>query len=218
MKFRKIRQDFLRFIGNYFIFNLINVLCKTVRITFVNKNILDTLENEGNKYVLAFWHGTMLLPWYIHRKKDFVALISKSKDGDILAKILKNWGYRVLRGSSSTGGKVALQIMIDFAKNNSSIAITPDGPRGPKNKMKPGAVITAKKGKLPLILAGVGCKRKKILKSWDKFEVPWFFTKAKVIYSQPIYLDINLNYAETSGMIKFCETKLNELQNEAGMY
>ena len=107
----------------------------------------------------------MLLPWYLHGNPSFVALISKSKDGDLLAKLLENWNYKVIRGSSSTDGDVALKFMIDYAKNNYSIAITPDGPRGPAHKLKAGAIVSAKKSKVPLVLAGVGYNKKKILKS-----------------------------------------------------
>ena len=57
------------------------------------------------------------------------------------------------------------------------VAITPDGPRGPAHKLKPGAVVSAKKSKVPLVLAGVGFKKKKIFKSWDQFEVPYLFSE-----------------------------------------
>ncbi len=215
MRLRKFRQDTLRVLGNIFLTGLVNVLCKTLRVTLVNRSVVDSLEIENKNYVLAFWHGTMLLPWYLNRKKNFAALISKSKDGDLLAKILKHWKYEVVRGSSSTGGNVALGIMIDFAKNKSSIAITPDGPRGPVYKMKAGAVITAKKSHLPLVLCGIGIKKKKILSSWDSFEIPAPFTKVKVIFSDPVYVDDRLGYNETSKVILECEKKLNVLQSEA---
>lgn len=215
MTLRKIRQNALRIIGNLVLHVSINVLCKSMRISFVNKNAVDRLEQDGQKYILAFWHGTMLLPWYLNRDKKFAALISKSKDGDLLNKLLKRWNYNVIRGSSSTGGEVALGIMVDFAKNNNSIAITPDGPRGPAFKLKAGAVVTAKKSGLPLVLVGVGYKNKKLLKSWDSFQVPIFFTKASAVYSEPIYVKSNLNYDETSRVIKKCELKLFELQTEA---
>lgn len=215
MKLKKLRQDTLRFIGNYFLNNAVNVLCKTLRITTSNKNVIDELERSGKNYVLAFWHGTMLLSWYLHRNKNFVALISKSKDGDLLAKILKNWNYRVVRGSSSTGGNVALGIMVDYAKNNHSIAITPDGPRGPIYKFKAGAVITAKKSSLPLVLVGIGINKKRILKSWDRFEIPGFFSRVNVYYSDPLYIKNNLSYDDTSKVIVNCERELNKLQNDA---
>lgn len=215
MKLRKFSQSVLRFLGNLFLIYLINVLCKTLRFTIINKNAVETLDDDRKNYVLAFWHGTMLLPWYLNRKKKFAALISKSKDGDLLAKILKSWKYEVVRGSSTAGGNVALGIMVDYAKNNSSVAITPDGPRGPVHKMKAGAVITAKKSGIPLVLCGIGIKKKKNLKSWDGFEVPMPFTKVNVIFSDPFYFDKNLGFDETSKIILNCETKLNELQIEA---
>ena len=218
MKLRKLSQTVLRIIGNIFLIYLVNVLCKSLRITYVNKNAVDALEKQSKNYVLAFWHGTMLLPWYTSRKKNIAALISKSKDGDLLAKILKSWKYEVIRGSSTTGGSVALGIMVDYAKNNSSVAITPDGPRGPALKMKAGAVITAKKSRLPLILCGIGIKKKKALKSWDSFEVPMPFTKVYVIFSDPMYIDENLGFNETSKIILNCEAKLNELQYEAARF
>ena len=188
MKLKKARQNSLRFIGQMFLANIVTALCKSLKIIKINDEAIIKLDNENKNYILAFWHGTMLLPWYLHGKPNCAALISKSKDGDLLAKILKHWNYNVVRGSSSTGGDIALGIMIDFAKNDYSVTITPDGPRGPTHKFKAGAVITAKKSKVPLILAGVGFKKKKVLSNWDKFEVPHFFSEAKIIYLSLIHI------------------------------
>jgi len=215
MTLKKIKQDTIRFTGNFFLYFGVNVLCKTLRISFVNKKIIDELEVNKNNYVLAFWHGTMILPWYLQRNKNFAALISKSKDGELLGRLLKRWNYNVIRGSSSVGGDVALGIMVDYAKHNNSIAITPDGPRGPAFKLKAGAVITAKKSGVPLVLLGIGFKNKKLLKSWDTFQVPFFFTKANAVFSNPIYIDNRLSYDETSKIIESCEKQLCNLQEEA---
>jgi lysophospholipid acyltransferase (LPLAT)-like uncharacterized protein len=215
MKLKEARQNSLRFIGQMFLANIVTGLCKSLKVLKINDESIKKLDNENKNYILAFWHGTMLLPWYLHGKPNCAALISKSKDGALLAKILKHWNYNVVRGSSSTGGDIALAIMIDFAKNDYSVTITPDGPKGPAHKFKAGAVITAKKSKVPLILAGVGFKKKKVLSNWDKFEVPHFFSEAKIIYSEPIFIEANLSYEETSKIIIDCEDKLNELQREA---
>lgn len=215
MKLRKIWQNSLRFIGHFVLVHLVNVLCKTLRITEKNRNVINELEKANKNYVLAFWHGSMLLPWYIHRGEKMIALISKSKDGDLLARVLKNWKYVVIRGSSSTGGDVALGIMVDYGKNKHSITITPDGPRGPRHKLKAGAVIAAKKSGLPLILTGVGIQNKRSLNSWDTFSVPKFFAKATLIYSDPIYIEKDLAYEETSKVIDDCEIKMNKLQEKA---
>ncbi|HED07278.1 MAG TPA: DUF374 domain-containing protein [Ignavibacteria bacterium] len=218
MKIRKLEQAFLRKLGHYTLFQIVNVLCKSLRITFKNKEVIDKLENENQKFVLAFWHGSMLLPWYLQRHKNFAGLTSKSKDGDLLNKVLKLWGYNVVRGSSTEGGEVALGILLDYAKNGCSISITPDGPLGPYRKMKAGAVIAAKKSGLPLVLIGVGFKGKRNLKSWDKFTVPKLSTKAKVVYSDPIRIDKDLSYGETTKMIVKCEKILNQIQDEAEIF
>jgi len=215
MNLRKRYQDFLRFIGNYVLYMLIQTLCKTLRVQSVGSDSFHSLLNENKKFVLAFWHGTMVIPWFAHRNYKLLAIISKSKDGDLLAKILRKWNYKVVRGSSSKGGNVALQIMIDHAKHECPVAITPDGPRGPNFKMKAGAVITAKKSEVPLVLVGVGYKSKRKLHSWDNFEVPFLFSKVQLVYSEPILIDKNLGYGETSKMILECEEKLNELQKKA---
>lgn len=215
MNLRKIKQNFLRFIGNYVLFYLVNILCLTLRINFVNNSVIDELEKNNKNFILGFWHGTMLLPWYLNRNKNFAGLTSRSKDGDLLAKILKQWNYTVLRGSSTEGGDIALGMMIDFAKNGYSIAITPDGPTGPPHKLKAGAVISARRSRLPLVLVGIGFKKKRYLKSWDSFQIPKFFTSANVIYSDPVYVSEDLSREETSKIILECEKKLNGLQSEA---
>ncbi len=218
MKIRKAQQEFLRFIGGFSLFAAVNILCKTLRIQTENYSSIDKLKKENKNYVIVFWHGSMLLPWFLHRNQGLIALISKSKDGNLLAKILKSWKYTVVRGSSTEGGEVALGILVDYAKNNCSIAITPDGPKGPRHKLKAGAVITAKRSGLPLILIGVGFKRKRELNSWDKFFLPGFFSKVKVIYSDPIFVQKELSYEETSKVIENCENMLNELHEKANTF
>ena len=215
MSLKKSKQGVLRFLGHHFLYYILTTLCKSLKIVRQNNQVIETLNKNNQNYVLAFWHGTMLLPWYLHGSKNFAALTSKSKDGDLLAKILKKWKYKVIRGSSSTGGDVALGIMVDYAKNRYSVAITPDGPRGPRHNFKAGAVVTAKKTGIPLILAGVGFKRKKFLSNWDKFEIPYFFTTAKIVYSDLVYVNSNLTFEETSAVISSCNAELNKLQEQA---
>ena len=215
MNTKQVKQNALRFFCNLILTHSLDALCKTLKVSYKNKKTVESLRKQQQNYVLAFWHDTMLLPWFLHKNDGFAALTSKSKDGDLLAKQLKHWRYKVVRGSSSKGGDVALGIMVDHAKNGYSIAITPDGPKGPIHKFKAGAVVTAKRTGVPVVLMGIGIKSKTELKSWDRFQVPNPFTKVKVIYSEPVYVDEKLSYDETSKVIEECEKKLNELQLEA---
>ena len=208
----------LNFFGNLFLKTGVNLLCKSLKINISNKKVVNDLIDNNKNFVIAFWHGTMLVPWFIQNRKNMAALISQSKDGNLLTKILENWNYKVVRGSSSSGGEEALENIIELIKQNYSVAITPDGPRGPQYKFKAGAVVAAKKSKVPLILLGVAYKKKRVLKSWDNFEVPNFFSKVNVIFSDPVFIPSELNYDQTSEMIVKCEQQLNDLQKQAGIF
>ncbi|MGD8777983.1 MAG: lysophospholipid acyltransferase family protein [Ignavibacteria bacterium] len=218
MKLKEIKRNTLRFIGNKFLYYITALLCKTLKVIKINEEAVAGLEKQNKNYVFAFWHGKMLMPWYINRKKNFSALVSRSKDGDILANLLKKWKYDVSRGSSHAGGKEALDEILTKANSKKCVAITPDGPTGPIYKMKAGAVITAKKTQIPIIMVGVYNGKKYVLKSWDKFEIPKLFSKSVLVFSDPIYVDDNLSYNETTLKIDECESTLMELEKEAQKY
>ena len=206
------KKRILRFLGNGFAEPLLNILCKTLKINEINKSAVTEMVNNNQNVVFAFWHGTMLVPWYTLKEFSPSTIISKSKDGDLLTNLLVKWGYNVKRGSSSNQGKEILDKLVFEAKNKKCIAITPDGPRGPEKIMKAGAVIIAKKAQIPLVLVGTYYSRKVKLKSWDKFEIPYFFSKASVTYSDPIFISENLSYDETDKQIKELGIELEQLQ------
>lgn len=215
---KNLLKKFLNLLGLHFGSFVINIYCKTLRIKEINKQSIDELTKNNKNFIVTFWHGTMLIPWFLMRNKNLDTIVSQSKDGEILTKLLKRWNYNVHRGSSSRGGKEVLNTLIESAKNNYSIAITPDGPRGPKNVMKAGAVVISKETNVPLVLIGVHNGNKFKLKSWDAFEIPKPFSKVCVLYSEPIYLDKNLSFDETNKMIISLSNKLNNLQTEAEQY
>jgi len=215
MKYKEIKQMFLRFVGNYLLHVAVNVLCKTLKIRFHNSKETDELLSSEKNIVFAFWHGTMLIPWFLQKEKNFAALVSQSRDGDLLANILTKWKYDVARGSSHRGGKEALEILMKKVEQHHSISITPDGPTGPPRQMKAGAVIVAQRSKIPLVLCGIGCKSKYVLNSWDKFEIPKFFSRVNVVYSEQIFIESDLERDEVSNIIDDCNVSLNELQSEA---
>jgi hypothetical protein len=129
----------------------------------------------------------MLIGWWLFKKENFSALISKSPDGDILSKLLQGWQYDVFRGSSSKGGKDALEKII---KENKSTVVTPDGPRGPVKEMKNGALIISNKTGFPIIPIKIDYSKKKILhKSWDKFEIPLPFSECKVYFGKSYFYE-----------------------------
>ena len=215
MTLKEIKRNIMRKAGSVILPFAVDVLCKSLRIKIENGEAVKKLLDEKKNFVVAFWHGSMLVGWFLHSRKNFAALVSQSKDGDLLSLVLTNWGFEVARGSSHVGGKEALIILLKQAQEGYSIAITPDGPTGPIYKMKAGAVVTAMKSKIPLFLLGIASEKKRNLKSWDKFVVPKFFSKTVVVYSDPIWFDANLNYDETNVKIAECEEMLNKLHKKA---
>ena len=214
MKLKSIKQNILRFLGNHAASSLINLLIKSLSVKRVNADAFDLLSKNKN-CIVAFWHGKMFLGWYLQKNRHFSSLVSQSKDGEVLANMLTKWNYSVTRGSSHIGGKEAMEIMVGQTNSGASFAITPDGPKGPRHKMKAGAVVLAKKCSTELFLIGIGFKRKIAFRSWDLFELPFPFTKAIAVYSEPLSFSSDMTYEETSRAIENCETKLNELNNYA---
>ncbi|MCB0725424.1 MAG: lysophospholipid acyltransferase family protein [Ignavibacteriae bacterium] len=137
--------------------------------------------------IFIFWHNKMLIGWRLFKGKRYTALVSQSKDGEILSRMLKKWKYNVVRGSSSKGGKEALD-EIASDKLNSSVVITPDGPRGPAGIIKNGALILSNKTGFPIIPVSISYSRSKVLsKSWDKFEIPLPFSTCTVKFGDEFY-------------------------------
>lgn len=185
-----------------FIF-LLNFISKTWRINVIGKS-----PKHG---IVVFWHGKMLPGWYNLRKQKPVAVVSQSKDGEILSVLLERWSYSLIRGSSSKGGKEVLNSIVKNAKNQ-LVLMTPDGPRGPAKELKAGAIIASQRAKVPLTLCGISIKNKLIFRnSWDNFEFPLPFTKIIVKYSNSYYIEESENRNLTEQKIKDIEQLLNEI-------
>ncbi|HET6401383.1 MAG TPA: DUF374 domain-containing protein [Candidatus Kapabacteria bacterium] len=132
--------------------------------------------------VIMFWHGKMLSGWYSVRRNRPIALVSQSKDGNLLASVLAFWGYKLSRGSSKKSGMDALNKAMEVirTKDADTLVITPDGPRGPRHRFKRGAFIAARELSLPLYMLEIECHSTRVLKSWDKFEVPLPFSRISI--------------------------------------
>lgn len=177
---------------NWLLHALIELLNRTITFSTENESPFESLLAEGSPFVLVFWHGSMTYPWWRMRFRKAAALVSQSKDGQLLADLLQRWGYHVLRGSSSRGSKEAMTAMRQAVREGHVLCVTPDGPRGPYHEMKMGAVRVAQTMNVPLVMVSVGYRRFKRLRSWDRFEIPYPFTRARVLYSDPISIDPTL--------------------------
>lgn len=185
-------------------------VCRTYRIKVMNPEALDGVRTRN--FVLAFWHGSMVIGWYLHRPAPAYAggmhaLVSRSNDGEYLSAILDMWGYTLIRGSSHRGGKEAMQIMTDEVKNGARLVVTPDGPTGPRHVMKIGAVRAAQQASAPLLIASIQTEKKYHLKSWDRFEIPYPFSRVDVRYIGPLAIDPMLNGESLTARVREIESE-----------
>jgi hypothetical protein len=167
----------------------------TLRIHWDNRT--GYLINEpGGPAIYCLWHNRLILCMevYVRQTKQrslgvgLAALISASKDGAFLEAILNRFGVQAARGSSSRRGPQALLELTSWAERGYDLAITPDGPRGPRYSVQPGVMSLAQLTGLPIVPFGFYAHRKIQLKSWDGFQIPLPFSRCDLILGKPIHV------------------------------
>ncbi len=137
---------------------------------------LDALHQTGHHAILAFWHGQQLLMLFGYRGAGTHALISQHGDGEIIARIVARFGHQAVRGSSTRGGAGALRALIKLGRSGQDIAVTPDGPKGPRQVAKLGVIQLAKASGLPIVPMIFACSKKNSLRagtaSWSRTHSP----------------------------------------------
>ncbi|MCL5286182.1 MAG: lysophospholipid acyltransferase family protein [Nitrospirae bacterium] len=171
---------------------------------------------EGKPVLIAFWHNQgLFMPFVWFGKPGKIKLIvSQSKDGDLIAALLRWFGILSVRGSSSRGSTAALKELLRLDRaGEDSIVFTPDGPKGPIYRVKEGVAYLALSSKKPLYLLSVTCSRVKVLDSWDRFRIPLPFGKATYVCSPPLYLSdcSGLPLPEAAAIIEECLMQTNRI-------
>ena len=165
---------------------LVRLLGATWRIEWANSEGAARLEREKQPFIVAFWHEHILSLAYTHRDRGIVVLVSQSKDGEYISQVIHRLGMGTVRGSSSRGGVRALLQMAKLGRDGHSLAVTPDGPRGPRHVVQPGLLSIAARSGLPIVPLTSGARSAWRLGSWDRFEIPKPFTRLRVITGKPI--------------------------------
>lgn len=144
---------------------------------------LDDLLARGEALIVVFWHEDILPIAWVHRHQGFAPLISTHADGEIIARIVRSLGYRTVRGSTSRGGARALLEMARLLAKGVSVAITPDGPRGPRRSMTPGPTVLAQRTGRRILAVRAHADRAWRLATWDRHLVPKPFARVTLRYS-----------------------------------
>lgn len=142
-----------------------------------------TLEKSDVPVALVLWHNRLFVSTEYFRRfrrhRPVAALVSASKDGAWLAAFYRLVGIEPVRGSSSNHGREAARVLIEKMRAGCDLGITPDGPRGPMYTVEPGVLVVTRRVEAPLVLLGIEYTRAWRLKSWDRFYIPWPFSRVK---------------------------------------
>ncbi len=142
---------------------IIRVLYRTMRLRFIGYNPSRSTKSSDGQIMLAFWHGRLMMMPYVYPGRDFTVLISTHRDGELIARTVRALGIEAVRGSSTRGWVGGLKGLLGAVKKGRDLAITPDGPRGPRHKAQGGVIQIAAKTGLPIVPVAFGASKKKLL-------------------------------------------------------
>jgi lysophospholipid acyltransferase (LPLAT)-like uncharacterized protein len=188
-QFKKIIEDIVIFLLPYYL----KILKKTSRVIYLNKEYIEPYLEEKKPFILSLWHCNAFTGPILIRDMDLYILISQSRDGELINRIVKRFNNHSVRGSSSKGGIQALKVLIKIAREGKRILITPDGPRGPAFKLQPGIITLASQTGIPIIPFHHESIKQKKAKSWDAMRIPALFNTIIVSYGEPIFIPPNLD-------------------------
>jgi lysophospholipid acyltransferase (LPLAT)-like uncharacterized protein len=167
---------------------VIKLLGRTVRFEVEGWENWKAIERGGHLPIYVIWHNRTFLGTYWWRKRRIVVLTSRSFDGEYIARFIQRFGYGAARGSSTRGGATAIVEMIRLMRAGCPTALTPDGPKGPPYVTKMGPVLLAKKSQHPMLPITVTPTSYWKLPSWDAYQIPKPFTRARVRFAAPIFV------------------------------
>jgi len=168
---------------------IIRLLRLTIRVEFFGEEHPKKFWDRGETVILAFWHDQLLLMVQGYRGPGAKIMISSSKDGELIARTMEHFGQGAVRGSSTRGGRKAFREMLDLAKESVDLVITPDGPKGPRHEVKDGVVQLARILARPVIPMAFVCSRGHRFASWDRFMLPFPFSRGVYSFGAPVFFD-----------------------------
>jgi len=181
---------------------------KSLRIRFLGEG------EKGRRVIYALWHGRMFVLIYFYRRMRIDVLISQHSDGELVTRVVKGLGYLPVRGSSTRGGLKGFFELSQEARGR-SLAITPDGPRGPREVVQPGIILLAQRTGLPIVPLGASAQKRLVLPSWDGFLIPHPFSRAVVIEGPPLWVERSLKDGALEEKRGELERRLREINRRA---
>jgi hypothetical protein len=176
----------------------------------------------GEKLIFALWHNRLALSVVLYRRyilrlapeRRLAGMVSASRDGGLLAQILEHFGIEPVRGSTSRRGPQALMEMTTRAERGYDLAITPDGPRGPRYEVQDGVISTARLTGLPIVPVSYHLNWKIQLRSWDQFQIPLPFARCEIEVGRVLRVPREASDAERDALRRQLETEMRAITRD----
>jgi lysophospholipid acyltransferase (LPLAT)-like uncharacterized protein len=168
------------------------LLRATVRIEHVNREAIEPLLRGEEGFIACFWHGRLLAMPFAYKGCRIKVLISRHQDGEFIARIVGYFGIKAVRGSSRRGAMSSARQILKELDQGTGIAITPDGPKGPRHHIKQGIIEMARITQRPIVPVTYSASRKMVFSTWDRFVLPYPFSKVLFLWGNPVYVSHDL--------------------------
>lgn len=196
---------------------LMRAWAATLRRVDVGRQYPESCWARGERGIVTFWHGRLLMMPFGYPRQPGTILISQHRDGEYITRIAKRLGFDVVRGSATRGAAGAFKQLIHSLRNGSNAVITPDGPKGPPQRVKSGVVELSRLSGMPILPVAFGAWPRTILKSWDRFLVPHPFGRGVYVWGEPIYVPGDADKAAVEKIQLLLAERLDGLVAEADM-
>lgn len=197
---------------------LIYLLGRSLRWESRGDENLEAIYRAGKRAIFSLWHGNIFSATWYWRRRGIVVMTSQSFDGEYIARCIQKHGCGAARGSSSRGGLKALAEMARILRQGRDVAVTVDGPRGPRHVAKMGPVLLAKRTGAAIFCFHISLQHKIQLKTWDESQIPLPFSRALILKAPPIYVPRNADEAMVKENLQEMQTVLDQLREDGEAY
>jgi lysophospholipid acyltransferase (LPLAT)-like uncharacterized protein len=212
---KRLRKKLVAWIGPLLAYWTIKVLSWTMKFEEVHPETPRFFGKKGIPAIGAFWHGRLLMMPLVYKGKKLSFLVSPHRDGQIVGKALRRFGFHAILGSTNRKGFSAFKQMLKANLGGSDIALTPDGPKGPRYQAQIGVIELAKLTGRPIIPVTFSASRRKMFKTWDQFLLPYPFSKGVFIWGEPIDVEPKGDRAHLEERRALLQRRLTELTERA---
>lgn len=199
-------------LASRFVYLMARGICGSLRLKVEGESNL--LEGTGGK-IVSIWHGRSIIPAHHLRRRGIWALFSLSNDGELQSRIFGHLGFQMIRGSTGRGGERAAIEAIRVLRKGETLALTPDGPRGPAGVVQGGILLMAKKSGAAIIPMGASANPRWLIRSWDRYLIPKPFSRAYLVFGEPILVPESADEAQLEEVGQQLTEAMNRLQEEA---